>query len=353
MSDPFNFYVPYSEENVQEENTRDVSTTSLIIAFSGLALYGTTLPWVTVRGFDDQSSTYNLTDVRGGIGILVSVVIWVLVGLFVSLPRRRTGLTVMSLGVSVLGWLAGITAVLLGTIASLVPSIAVAGVDLARASVSQGHGVTVTVVSSLAAAFLVIRQYPPLQEFSTQSRIAVLPLLASLSVVAIASSIHEPWMILGVPSGEYRAYIAGDSLFGSGLVVIAVWISLGLWITALIVPRTVVMRTAGVASILIAGTLIMYTSFVWLGGNTLSWLVPSNVEQWSAISAEPALMVALIASTCLGLTGAMSFMARVIRVEVHFSSQKRFSNSRVRATDVVGLLIGVSILGSVIYRAMR
>jgi hypothetical protein len=317
-----------------------------------LSLYGATLPWVTIRGFDDEVNTFNLTDIRGGVGIIVTIVVWMLVGVLVAIFRSLAGRTVLSLSAAVLGWMAGITGILLGTVGSLIPSIELAGIDLTRASIAQGLGVTVTVVSSLSLAFLVVRQYPPLSTFTPRSRIAILPLCAAVPLILVAANMHAPWIVLGGTETGYRAYLAGDSLFGSGLVVIALWMCLGLWLTALVLPRNITMRVAGGVSVLVAMILVMYAMFMWVGGRLLSWLIPSSVEDWTAISVEPMLFVVLVSAVGLGAMGILSFFPRFTDDRVNVDAERSLGGARVNTSDAVAVLVLIGVAGSVLYRVL-
>lgn len=192
----------------------------LPIALALAVIRGSSMPWVTIRTFSGNQRNYDLTDIKGGVAIVVTITFVVMIGVIVGVFKRLTGMTIMSLGVAALGWMAAISGMLLTLLWSLIPSVNVAGLDLARATLSQGSGVVVTVVSSLALAFMVVRQLEPVRSYAPSTHIAALPIIILLPIIAIAVSMHSEWLRLGSDDANVQALIAGDALYGSGLVVL-------------------------------------------------------------------------------------------------------------------------------------
>lgn len=325
----------------------------LPVVLALVVLRGSLLPWVTIREFSDKKYTYNLTDVRGGIGIIMTIVLFVMVGGLISMFKRLTGLTVISIAVAMLGWMAAISGILLTLVASFLPSIRVAGLDLTRATVSQGSGVAVTVIASLSLAFLVVRQFEPLNRYSAQNKISLLPLVALVPLVVTAVGMHAEWMRLGREGESVEAVIAGDSLYGSGIVVLVLWMTIGLWICALVLQRTVAMRVAGVASIVVSIVVVMYATFLWLGGKALWWLLPQKVESWASISFRPMLFVILAASVGLFVCGISSFLESVSSLGVVMSEQRTVASRSFHTSDLAAsLLFGALVLSLIVPAAL-
>lgn len=325
----------------------------LPVVLSLVVLRGSLLPWVNVRPYSGNEHQYNLTDVRGGIGIIMTVVVFVMLGALVSIFKRMTGLTIMSIAVAMLGWMAAISGILLGVIMSFVPSIEVAGLDLTRASVGQGSGVAVTVVASLVLAFLVVRNFEPLSRYSPSNRISLLPLVAAIPAIVIAIGMHSEWMRLGNAGEQIEAIVAGDSLYGSGLVVLVVWMVIGLWIGALVLQRPLASRIAGVVSVAVSLVVVMYTVFLWLGGKALWWLLPQKAENWASLEVEPTLYLVLLASVGLFVTGVLSFFEQIATKGVEFSSQREFASRRFHTSDLLATFLLAGLVFSFLVQAIK
>lgn len=323
----------------------------LPIVLALVVLRGAVLPWVTVRPFSGDVHRYNLTDVRGGIGIIMTIVLLVVVGSLVSIANRVAGITIVSIAVAMLGWMAAISGILLGIVGSLLPSINVAGLDLTRASVGQGSGVAVSVIASLALAFLVVRHHPPLSKYSPENRISLIPLVALMPLMTIAVSMHAEWMRLGNSGEQMVAVIAGDSLYGSGLVVLILWLSIGLWIGALVLQRPLVMRIAGAISVASSVVVVMYTVFLWLGGKALWWLLPQKAENWVSMSIAPTLYFVLVASVGLLVCGILSFFEAFSAKGIQMTEQRAIGSRRVYTSDLLAVFLFAAIIISLAIQA--
>lgn len=323
----------------------------LPVALAAAVLRGTSMPWITVRTFSGNERVYNLSDLRGGIAVVMTVALFVLIGGVIAIFKRMTGMTVMSLSVATLGWMAAISGMLLTLLWSLIPSINVAGLDLAKATLSQGSGVAVTVVASLSLAFMVVRQLEPLRSYAPTTNIPILPIIALLPAVIIAVLMHSAWLTLGTDTSTVQVKIAGDALYGSGLVVLGLWLSVGLWIGSIMVYRSLMIALASAVSVVISIVVVMYALFVWSGGRLLDWLVPSRLGDWTTITAEPQLYIVLMCSaitlgaSVLGLFPKMQLIRLSIGSTVH-------GRSGVYYSDVAGTAILVMIIGSVIWQLL-
>lgn len=266
----------------------------LPVALAALVIRGSSMPWITVRTFSGNERVYNLADLRGGIAIIMTIALVVLIGGVIGIFKRLTGMTIMSLAVATLGWMAAISGMLLTLLWSLIPSINVAGIDLAKATLSQGSGVVVTVVASLALAFLVVRQLQPFATYAPSTHIPILPLAVVVPLTTIAVCMHSEWLQLGTEGAAVQAKVAGDALYGSGLVILGLWLAVGLWIGALMVNRSLVIAVASGLTVAVSLIVGMYAIFMWAGGRLLDWLVPAKLERWTAVSVEPQLYIVLV-----------------------------------------------------------
>lgn len=310
------------------------------------------MPWITVRMFDGKEYRYDLANVRGGIAIIFTITVIVLVGLFVGIFRRATGMTIMSLGIAALGWMAAISGTLLSLLWSLIPSINVAGLDLLRATVSQGSGVVVTVVASLSLAFMVVRQLDPLRDYTPSTHVSLLPLVMLVPLITIAVSMHSGWLRLGSEGASIEALVSGDSLYGSGLAVLALWLAVGMWIGALMIHRSVMIIVASAATILVSLVIGMYAGFLWIGGRALDWLVPASLEKWATVGIEPQLYVVLASTVSCFLLAIGGFVPAIQRSELTLGHRVSLSKSRVALSDLAGGVLLAAVVGSVVMKAI-
>ena len=324
----------------------------LPIVLAIMAIRGSLLPWVTVREFNGEKHEYNLLDVKGGTSILMTIAVLSVIGMTIAIFKRITGLTVASLAIASLGWMAAISGALLGILGSLLPSINVAGIDLTRASVGQGSGVTITIVSSFALAFMIVRRLTPVDKYSPRAHISVLPLVALIPLILIAINMHSEWMVLGSAESNYQAIIAGDSLYGSGLLVLVLWLNVGLWIAAVIVQRSIVAKFAGTASILVSLVVTMYTVFLWGGGKALAWLIPSNVEKWATVTVNPVTFLVGFASISLLVLGGLSFLPSVTGRRLGIAERRKVGNTRLHSSDLAAAVLMVCIAVSIVYEIL-
>jgi hypothetical protein len=262
-------------------------------------------------------------------------------------------MTIMSIAVAMLGWMAAISGMLLGVVMSLMPSISVAGLDLTRASVGQGSGVAVSIIASLALAFIVVRHHYPLNKYSPANRISLLPLVAIIPAMIVAVSMHAEWMRIGNAGEQVQAIIAGDSLYGSGLVVLVVWLVIGLWIGALVLQRPIAARIAGVVSILVSLVVAMYAIFLWLGGKALWWLLPQKAEDWASLSVEPTLFIVLASSVGLFVAGTLSFVNAMNNRGIEMAEKRTIVSREFYTSDLLAAFLMTAIVLSLIFEAVR
>jgi hypothetical protein len=321
----------------------------LPVALAALVIRGSSMPWITVRTFSGNERVYNLSDLRGGIAIIMTIALVVLIGGVIGIFKRLTGMTIMSLAVATLGWMAAISGMLLTLLWSLIPSINVAGIDLAKATLSQGSGVVVTVVASLALAFMVVRQLQPFAIYAPSTHIPVLPLAVVAPLIAIAICMHSEWLRLGTSGSAVQAQVAGDALYGSGLVILGLWLAVGLWIGALMVNRSLMITVASGLTAFISVIVGMYAMFVWGGGRLLDWLIPAKLERWTAVSVEPQLYIVLLSTVATLVISVLGLFPKMHQVKFALDTRTP-SSARIYTSDVVGGFILAAIAASVVWQ---
>jgi len=321
----------------------------LPVALAALVLWGSSLPWITVRTFSGNERVYNLTDLRGGVAIVMTIALVVLVGGTIGIFKRLTGMTIMSLGVAALGWMAAISGILLTLLWSLIPSINVAGLDLAKATLGQGSGVVITVVASLSLAFMVVRQLEPFKTYAPSTDIPALPFMVLVPLLAIAVCMHSEWLRLGTEGSAVQAQVAGDALYGSGLVVLALWLAVGLWIGALMVNRSIMVSIASGLTVVVSIVVGMYAGFLWAGGRLLDWLVPAKLEKWTAVSIEPQLYVVLVGTVISFVMSIIGLFSKMQNLKITLGARTPGS-VRFYYSDVLGAGLILAILVSTVVR---
>jgi len=319
----------------------------LPIALAVVVIRGASMPWITVRTFSGNERTYNLIALRGGVAIILTISLFMVVGGVVGIFKRITGMTIMSMSAATLGWLAAISGMLLTLLWSLIPSINVAGIDLAKATLSQGSGVVVTVVASLALAFMVVRQLEPFATYAPTTRIPILPLVVVVFLTAISVCMHSRWLRLGTDGSGLQVNIAGDTLYGSGLVVLGLWLAVGLWIGALMVNRSLVIAVASSLTVVVSLIVGVYAVFMWAGGRLLDWLVPARLDEWTAVSIEPPLYVVAVSVVVVFGASVLGFFPRTHRWQISLGARTP-GLGRVFYSDIAGTVLLLLVLTSAV-----
>lgn len=318
-----------------------------------LTFIGALSPWIVLRPLGKESSSYNLMDIPGGIGILLTLAVAAALGLFVMVWRRRTGLVMLSLATVTLGWMSAVSGLLLGTLSSLIPAIEVAGIDLRRAQLGQGGGVAVTAFSSLVLAFMCVRNFEPITRYSPSFNIPIIQIAALAPVLVVTNSIHTGWIVLGNPDAEWNAVVPGDSLYGSGLLVIALWIGVGIWMTSIVLRRTVVTRVAGVTSMLLSTVLFLYVAFVWLGGKALNWLIPSSIEGWANLNPQAGLYVTAFCTIAMFVLGVLALFFSKNDKSVQLESTVRIGSLNIPTSDMAAYILWFFVGLVFLYNSLR
>jgi hypothetical protein len=197
MMDPFAdeadiTQVPTEGELLDSDFATDGTRVLLPLSMTLLVFVGSLMPWVIVRPLSGNTRTFNLTDVPGGIGILMTAAVFVITGAILLGFGKRVGLVIMSTSAVSLSWMATISGMTLGVVGSFIPSIKVLGIDLAKAQVGQGSGVAVTLVAGLLLGMLTIRKYEPIASFSPGLSIRILPVAAAQSAARGSHGVRRP-----------------------------------------------------------------------------------------------------------------------------------------------------------------
>jgi hypothetical protein len=342
MSDPFADWSIDSSLTMSSTNNEvyDGQTRVFLpITLAMLTFIGALSPWIVLRPLGKDSTSYNLTDIPGGMGVLVTIFVFGIISSIVMVWKRLAGMAMLSLSVVSLGWMASISGILLGTLSSLIPAIEVAGIDLARAQLGQGNGVVVSALSSLLLAFLCIRQLDPVSRYSPAFEIPIIQIAALLPVLIVTTSIHQGWVLLGNAESEWNAVIPGDALYGSGLLNLALWISVGIWLTSVVLRKSFVVRSAGVVGILVGLVTLAYSGFTWLGGKALSWLLPSSTEGWATVTLQPSLYLTAICAVAMIGLGVLSLFTASDEKTIRLPSRTNIGSLSVPTSDLAAYLL--------------
>ena len=141
--------------------------------------------------------------------------------------------------------------------------------------------------------------------------------------------------------------LAGDALYGSGLVVLGLWLSIGLWIGALMVNRSLMISIASALSVIISLIVGMYAVFMWTGGRLLDWLIPAKLEDWAAVEVKPQLYLVLVSCLAMLIISTFGLIPRMQLLHFRVGVRVR-GNTGLFLSDVVGGAIFLLIAGSII-----
>ena len=344
MSDPFADWGIDSLVDMESSKPQvDVGQTRMLlpISLAVVTFIGALSPWIVLRPLGKDATSYNLTDIPGGIGILVTIFVLGIISSIVMIWKRLAGMVMLSLSVISLGWMASISGILLGTLSSLIPAIEVAGIDLRRAQLGQGNGVVVSALASLLLAFLCIRQLDPVSRYSPAFEIPIVQIAALAPVLIVTTSIHQGWVMLGNSESQWNAMVPGDALYGSGLLNLALWISVGIWLTSVVIRKSFVVRSAGVVGILVGLVTLAYSGFTWLGGKALSWMLPSSTEGWAAVTLQPSLYLTAICAVAMIVLGITSLFVASDEKNVRLPSRTNLGSLSVPTSDLAAYLLWV------------
>lgn len=342
MSDPFEDWSANSNiANVEVSNQSVTGQTRMLlpISLALMTLMGALSPWIVLRPLGKDATTYNLTDIPGGVGVLVTIFVFGLMSSIVMIWKRLTGMVMLSLSVVSLGWMASISGILLSTLSSLIPAIEVAGIDLRRAQLGQGSGVVLSALASLLLAFLCIRQLDPVNRYSPAFEIPIIQIFSLVPILIVTTSLHHGWVSLGNPESEWNAVVPGGSLYGSGLLNVALWISVGIFLTSAVLRRPFVSRSAGVMGIFVGLVTLAYTGFTWLGGKALSWLLPQSTDGWSNVTLQPSLYLTAICAVLMVGLGALTLFTASADKSIRLPSRSQIGSIKIPTSDLAAYML--------------
>jgi hypothetical protein len=164
---------------------------------------------------------------------------------------------------------------------------------------------------------------------------------------------HASWLVLGNSETDWRADVPGDSMYGSGVILLCIYLCLGIWFLALVVKTRALTLFAATLSTLVATCCLAYSVLVWVGGKALAWLLPGSVEGWASISVEGALYLSFIASVFLLIAAVLSFVPSIAGWTLRFSAVIRTQYSAIRLDVLSGLLLFFSLIVVVAVMALR
>ena len=345
MSDPFGDWADESVGTTSIVQTSEGMPRMLLpITLAIMVLVGSTMPWIVIRPLGNSHDSYNLTNVPGGIGILVTVLFAVVISSIVMIWRRVTGMILLSLSVASLGWMAAISGMLLGIVSSFIPAIKVAGIDLSKAQVGQGSGVVVSVIFSLLLAFLCVRQLEPVAQYSPSFEFPVIQLASLIPLLIVTGTIHQGWLILGNPEAQWHAEVPGDSLYGSGILILMLWLGVGLWLTSAVLRRPLVMRIAGALAISLSFVTLGYTILVWIGGRALAWLLPTSVEGWASVNTQASLYATALSAVATGVLGILGILTATKERTIKLPDKASIGKTVVPTSDLFAYVLILFVL---------
>jgi S1-C subfamily serine protease len=306
------------------------------VGFPAASLVGTCfLPWLAIRLPGLKHRYLSLLELSGGRLMFGFSTAFIAVGLVVALVRARPGFVVASIGIGALGWLAGLAVLAIGIIRSLIPDLALFGIDIADGLIGQGPGVVLALGSAILLSSEAIRWFEPHSQHRRHS-FNVFGLIAFVLVVAISAANHARWAVADSSLLGSQMGISGDSLFASVVVGILTWIAGALAAAQLLHLPRLSERALGVVLIVIAALKFSQLIMVWAGTGIARWILPDSLGSVADVSLQPAfwLSAALsIAALVLGVLGLVAgrHVARVSTVQA------------LRVVPAIALLIATGI----------
>lgn len=246
------------------------------IILPGIALIATSfIPWVSIRlpGLEHRYLTLN--ELSGGRFLVGLVAVLMLVGLPLSLLRFRTGSVFLALGTGLFGWFAGLAVITIGLIRSLIPNVALAGIDVADGLIGQGPGVVLALGAAIVLSAELARSFVGVERAQRQS--GIYGLLALVLVIGLSAANHSRWVVVDSEALNSQIAISGDSLFGSVIISVLAWGAGAFAAGNLAGIAAAKPRILAVLLILLAILKALQLIVLWAGTSFLDWLLPSSV----------------------------------------------------------------------------
>jgi len=263
------------------------------------------VPWISIRlpGLEHQYLTLN--ELAGGRFLVGLVAVLLAVGIPLSVVRHRAGSVLVALGVALFGWFAGLAVLTIGLIRSLIPDIALAGVDIADGLLGQGPGVVLALGAAVILSTEVSRGFGG--TVSTTRGSNLFGFLSLIVIVGLAAANHSRWVVADSQTLNSQIAISGDSLLGSVIVSILTWGAAAF--AAGLLAGIPAAKPRVLAVLLIVMTLFkaLQLVVVWAGTSFLDWILPNSVGDVASLDlragfyASCALAAAALAIAIFGL----------------------------------------------------
>ena len=246
------------------------------VILPGVALIATSfIPWVSIRLPGLEHKYLTLNELSGGRFLVGLVAVLLLVGLPLSFVRFRVGSIFLALGVGLFGWFAGLAVITIGLIRSLIPDVALAGIDVADGLIGQGPGVVLALGAAIVLSAELARNFAGANRAQRSS--GVYGLLALVVIIGLSAANHSRWVVVDSDALSSQIAISGDSLFGSVVISVLTWGAGAFAAGHLAGLAAAKSRILAVLLILLTVLKALQLIVVWAGTSFLDWILPSSV----------------------------------------------------------------------------
>ena len=287
------------------------------------------IPWLQIRLPGLEHRSISLIDLNGGRIFFGLATVLLVIGFILVSRVESVGIILISVGVALLGWLAGLVMLVVSLVRGLIPNIALVGIDLSEGLIGQGTGTIMAVVCTIFLGMqLTVRQSSKNDVTRTVSNPLKLVVIALSLILAFGN--HLPWLTAEVGSVSGRLEISGDSLFGNFLVGLITWFVVSLSAVSLISKAPVAEKVAAIGLIILAILKLLQLIFLWAGSGLVQWILPGGVEN--------------IASTNLQVPYYVSLVAAVLSIPISILVLISKTNNYERKFEFPDLLISIILL---------
>lgn len=270
--------VPASEtvqRSMQKQGSFDLFSLFGFI-LPGVALIATSfVPWISIRLPGLEHKYLTLNELSGGRLLVGLVAVLMFVGLPLTLVRFRVGSVFLALAAGLFGWFAGLAVVTIGLIRSLIPNVALAGIDVADGLIGQGPGVVLALGAAILLSAELARSFEGVERAQRQS--GIYGLLALVLIISLSAANHSRWVVVDSEALNGQIAISGDSLFGSVIISVFTWGAGAFAAGNLAGIAAAKSRILAVLLIFLAILKALQLIVVWAGTSFLDWLLPSSV----------------------------------------------------------------------------
>lgn len=271
-----------------------------------LSLIGTCfLPWVRYRLPGLTSAELSFVELSGGKIYAGFFVVFALLGVLLASLKQRLGVLIICFSVGMVGWLAGMAALIIGIVRSLIPAIPIPGVDISRSLLGQGSGVVLAIFASILVSVEILGhaksdRNPSDREFNLMAIISLL-LTVGLSVLN-----HTEWLVVSSSKFSDLIAISGDNIFGSVVVAVITWCCVAVAAGELIGVNRITTRVVSFALLICGIVKLLQAVVVWGGASLFKFLIPNSIGEFAdpqmKLSFWLSLVVALVC-VVLGILG--------------------------------------------------